>query len=184
MHVRDYYKVSHYFELNDAIEIIRKDIEANLSEHDIFTILELANEYSLDKITDICLRELLNEDYEPFNYNQFDLLNASEDVFRMVISHHNKSRAEGKTKGFTWEQVEEIIRLYCGNKKLTAQKAARLLQELVDHKTLYQEQLAREKGIPIPDYNPTSEIIASRMQSNLSMQGKMTESMIDDSSLT
>ena len=65
----------------------------NISAYDLFIIMRLAHEFNEQDIFEGCLNELEKDHYEQMNYGKYELLKASEELFKLIIKTHNRSKS-------------------------------------------------------------------------------------------
>ncbi len=71
-------------------------IEQDIQYYDVFCLLELAYNYGMQKVFDLCLRYLEFDQFQQIKYNKFDLLECNFKLFQIVLRRHHILKMKGQ----------------------------------------------------------------------------------------
>lgn len=184
----EYYPILRWLEAEALLKVVREDVAGRAEAYDVFVLLQAAHRFSEQELFEVGLAQLEREGYEQLRYGKHELLRCPMELFKIIVKTHNRLKAE-TARGISILEVDQLIKEYSEEQRLSEQQSQELKFELIDKKSLNAQEykeifLDEAKRRKSSEYRsmiklqPESTLFSSALNAHLSA-GKLTESVIE-----
>lgn len=113
------------------MHLVEEQIEKNIQSYELFCLLEMAYNYGMQRVFDLCLCYLEFDQFEQIKYNKFDFLECGFKLFQIVLRRHHILKMKGQIEGLEIGDIEDVIKIYCQRKGFEEDIVSRLMQKYV-----------------------------------------------------